>query len=92
MENIISNQIYIVSIDSPFESINSIFNNSKLILKLFESPIAKIKTFLGSNLNIDGSGYLWQGKNGNSFSVESSKAVQHIQLIFQNHFFSKYYI
>ena len=72
MENIISNQIYIVSIDSPFESINSIFNNSKLILKLFESPIAKIKTFLGSNLNIDGSGYLWQGKNGNSFSVESS--------------------
>ena len=71
MENNNSNQIYITKIKFPFETIENILKNPKLIMSFCESsPIATIKSFLGSNINIDGSGYLWQGKNNNSFCVE----------------------
>ena len=72
MKKNLSSQILIQAFDYPFEIIESIFKNTKLIKDFFYSSIFKVKRFLGSDINIDGSGYLWQGKNKNSFSVESS--------------------
>ena len=72
MKKILSSQIYCKTLECSFEIIENIFKNSKLIIECFESPNFKIKRFLGSSLNIDGSGYLWQGKNKNTFSVVSS--------------------
>ena len=72
MKKNLCSQIYCKTLECPFEIIENIFKNSKLIIECFESPNFKIKRFLGSSLNIDGSGYLWQGKNKNTFSVVSS--------------------
>lgn len=72
MEKNLSSQIYCINLEYPFEIIVKTFNDCKLVIEFFESVTFKIKRFLGSNLNIDGSGYLWQGKNKNTFSVESS--------------------
>ena len=69
-------QIYIINLEFPFNVIESIFLEPQIINKLFESPIVKIKKFLGSDLNIDGSGFLFHGINNSKISVEcSSKNV-----------------
>ena len=67
-----SNQIYCKNLEYPFEIIEKIFENQTLIQNFFEYPTITIKRFLGSNINIDGSGYLLQGKNKNTFSVVCS--------------------
>ena len=72
MKKNLCSQIYCKTLECSFEIIENIFKNSKLIIECFETPIFKIKRFLGSNLNIDGSGYLFQGKNKNTISVVSS--------------------
>ncbi len=75
MEKQTSHQISLISLDYPFGLIESIFTDSN-VTKYFDNPIGKIKTFIGSALNINGSGFLFQGKNNNSFSYESnSKGV-----------------
>ena len=85
MKNNFSSQIFIKVFDCPFEIIESIFQNHKLTKQFFESSYFKIKRFLGSNINIDGSGYIWQGKNQNNFSVESS--TQYIKGFSKSYFF-----
>lgn len=65
-----SNQIYIANLDFSFELIESLLLDSSIVDKFFISPFAKIKKFLGSDININGSGFLWQGKNNNTFSFE----------------------
>ena len=75
MKNKFSHQICIINLDHPFELIESLYSNTKLIIKLFDSSEVKIKRFIGSNINVDGSGFLWQGKNNNSFSFETNKEL-----------------
>ena len=65
-------QIYIVNLEFPFTVIESIFSKSKLIMEILESPIVKIKKFLGSDFNINGSGFLFNGKYNSKISVEYS--------------------
>lgn len=72
MKKYLSTQIYCKTLECSFEIIEKVFDKSEIIIECFESPTVKIKRFLGSKLNIDGSGYLWQGKNRNTFSVMSS--------------------
>lgn len=63
-------QIYIINLEFPFKVVESVFLKSQIINELFESPIIKIKKFLGSDLNIDGSGFLFHGKNNFQITVE----------------------
>lgn len=63
-------QIYIKNFEFPFIVIESIFSKSNLIMKILESPIVKIKKFLGSDFNINGSGFLFFGKDNSKISVE----------------------
>ena len=63
-------QIHIANLEFPFIVIESIFLNSKILKEIFESPIVKIKYYIGSDFNIDGSGFLFQGINNSTISVE----------------------
>lgn len=64
-------QIYIINLEFPYNVIESIFLESQIVIKdFFESPSVKIKKFLGSDLNIDGSGFLLYGINNSQISVE----------------------
>ena len=63
-------QIYIANLEFPFIVIESIFLNSKILKDIFESPIVKIKNYIGSDFNIDGSGFLFHGINNSTISVE----------------------
>ena len=72
MKNKLYQQIYCKNLEYPFEIIEKIFENQTIIDNCFKCHNLTIKTFLGSNINIDGSGYLFQEKNNNSFSVVSS--------------------
>jgi hypothetical protein len=58
------------NLEFPFIVIESIFLNSKILKEIFESPIVKIKYYIGSDFNIDGSGFLFQGINNSTISVE----------------------
>ena len=63
-------QIHIANLEFPFIVIESIFLNSKILKEIFESPIVKIKYYIGSDFNIDGSGFLFHGINNSTISVE----------------------
>ena len=63
-------QIHIANLEFPFIVIESIFLNSKILKDIFESPIVKIKNYIGSDFNIDGSGFLFHGINNSTISVE----------------------
>ena len=63
-------QIYTISLDFPFITIESIFLKSKIIKELFENDIVKIKNYIGSDFNIDGSGFLFHGINNSTLSIE----------------------
>jgi hypothetical protein len=69
MQKFTSFQIYSNNFDFPFGLIESLSSNSKAI-SFFDNPIGKIKMFIGSDININGSGFLFQGKNNDSFSFE----------------------
>ena len=76
MQKLNTYQISLYNLDYPFGLIESIFADTNVVNKLFENPIGKIKTFIGSDININGSGFLFQGNNNHSFSFEcSSKTV-----------------
>ena len=45
MKNKFSRQICIINLNHPFELIESIYSNTKLIVKLFDSSEVKIKRF-----------------------------------------------
>lgn len=86
-----SKQIYNIDLKYPFEIVLSIFNNSDLIRKFTdEVPKTKVKRFLGSSINIDGSGYIWQGKNENCFSFECNSKF--LPDFFKSYFFKIKYI
>ena len=70
MQKLTSQQISIINLDYPFGLIESIFADTNVVNKLFENQIGKIKTFIGSDINTNGSGFLFQGKNNHSFSFE----------------------
>ena len=75
MKDNLSCQIYIVNLDFSFESIESILLDSSLVYNFLITPMVKIKKFLGSDINIDGSGFLWQDNNDNSFSFEIKNKI-----------------
>ena len=76
MQKKTSHQISIINLDYPFGLIESIFADSNVPNRFFDNPYGKIKTFIGSDPNINGSGFLFQDKNNNSFSYEcNSKGV-----------------
>ena len=75
MQKQTSHQIIVINLDYPFRLIESIFADSNFP-RFFDNPIGKIKTFIGSDPNINGSGFLFQSKDNHSFSFEcNSKGV-----------------
>ena len=76
MQKLNTHQICLNNLDYPLGLIESLFADTNIVNKLFENQIGKIKTFIGSDINTNGSGFLFQGKNDHSFSFEcSSKSV-----------------
>jgi hypothetical protein len=70
MQNLNTHQISFNNLDYPFGLIESIFADTNVINKICDNPIGKIKAFIGSDININGSGFLFQGKNNHFFSFE----------------------
>ena len=77
-------QIHIANLEFPFIVIESIFLKSKLIKEIFESPTVKIKNYIGSDFNIDGSGFLFH-INNSTISVECTS--KYMENFMKSYFF-----
>ena len=75
MQKQTSHQIFLINLDYPFGLIESIFSDSNIPNRFFDNPFGKIKTFIGSDPNINGSGFLFQDKNNHSFSFECNTKI-----------------
>ncbi len=96
MKDIHSDQILLFNLETPFNLIESLILNSNYFHKIFNNPNGKIKSYIGSDININGSGFLWQGKNNTTFSFEcSSKFIPNfmrsyfLKILYLNNYFMK---
>lgn len=76
--------VYTTVLNYPFDSLQTLFLNSKTMKNIFQDKDFKIKPFIGSDSNINGSGFIWQGLD--------NITVVLINNIITNQDFSKSYI
>lgn len=66
---------YSTSLNYPLDSLQALFNNTGLMRKICQDKDFKLKRFLGSNHNINGSGFIFSGIENLSIVLESNVHV-----------------
>lgn len=71
----INNNVYTTILYYPLESLQSLFSNTKIMKEIYQDKEFKVKTFLGSNHNINGSGFIWSGLENFSLVLISNVII-----------------